>query len=100
MPSPLCAAMDPVFSAVAQPIQSMECIFANVGDGDRQLATEAQFVSVRPTFALPCVPFAAVPVTFYSVSLGDYRRLCSSECHRQRARFITELFCGPTGVRQ
>ena len=93
-------AMEPVFSAVAQPVQTVECIFANVKGDDRPLATEAQFVSVRPTFALPCVPFAAVPVTFYSVSLGEFPRPCSSECHRQRARFITELFCGPTGAWQ
>ncbi len=87
--------------SIALPIQTVECIFANVGvGGDIPLATEAQFVSVRPTFALPCVPFAAVPVTFYSVSLGDYRRPCSSECHRQRARPIAELLCGPTGVWQ
>ena len=56
--------------SIALPIQTVACIFANVGvGGDRPSATEAQFVSVRPTFALPCVPFAAVPVTFYSVSL-------------------------------
>ena len=41
--------------SIALPIQTVECIFANVGvGGDRPWATEAQFVSVRPTFALPC----------------------------------------------
>jgi hypothetical protein len=42
----------PVLGAFAPPIQTVACIITNAGDGARPSATEAQCLSVRPTFAL------------------------------------------------
>ncbi len=43
--------MGPVFGAVAPRVQTAACIVANAGGGERPSATEAQCLSVRPTFA-------------------------------------------------
>ena len=71
-------AMGPVFGAVAPPIQTVACIVANAGGGERPLATEARRLSVRPHFRLVCVlrPFASVPVKL--VRIGLHRELSAA----------------------
>ena len=46
--------MGPVFGAFEPPIQTVACIIASAADGEGPLATEAQCLSVRPTFSFLC----------------------------------------------